>query len=203
MRKTKDVRKLEDCVIGGNAIVVPYDQRFEKDEKDDPQYEADELPKGIHHGAHKDLTGKDTFQNQVNRDDISNRVSHSLNDAKSPKPLKLKFFICKECGKVFKRRYRLTNHIESIHRGKKKYHCDVCDFKTAYRLSLQQHKRLHTKEKPHICKYCDKPFTTGSMLIEHLRMHTNTKPHKCKWCSKRFTAKSNYNKHIRIHSLER
>ena len=59
-------------------------------------------------------------------------------------------FSCDKCSKIFKRKYKLQNHIDSVHEGIKKHQCDICGKKFTSAITVRDHvKTVHQKIKDH------------------------------------------------------
>lgn len=80
-------------------------------------------------------------------------------------------FSCRVCGKGFRFKRYLTQHM-LIHSGDKPYSCSMC-WKRFRRLEhLQIHTRSHTGERPYRCGFCDRAFSGNSSLTKHVKLHT-------------------------------
>ncbi|QQP56660.1 Zinc finger protein 845like [Caligus rogercresseyi] len=104
-------------------------------------------------------------------------------------------FLCKFCGKTFKRRATRFRH-ERFHRNDRRHACSYCPKKFFTSQTLRNHERTHTGEKPFQCNECSRRFTMQHQLTTHLRVHTGDKPYHCKYCSDTFKHVSAKNKHI-------
>ncbi|XP_058144173.1 zinc finger protein 621 isoform X2 [Dasypus novemcinctus] len=111
-------------------------------------------------------------------------------------------FKCKECGKAFKSSYDCIVH-EKNHIGKGPYECKECGKGLSSNTALTQHQRIHTGEKPYACKECGKAFRRSAAYLQHQRLHTGEKLYKCKECWKAFGCRSLFIVHQRIHTGEK
>ncbi|XP_078288587.1 zinc finger protein 621 isoform X3 [Panthera onca] len=111
-------------------------------------------------------------------------------------------FKCKECGKAFKSSYDCIVH-EKNHIGEGPYECKECGKGLSSNTALTQHQRIHTGEKPYECKECGKAFRRSAAYLQHQRLHTGEKLYKCKECWKAFGCRSLFIVHQRIHTGEK
>ncbi|XP_065789154.1 zinc finger protein 621-like isoform X2 [Muntiacus reevesi] len=111
-------------------------------------------------------------------------------------------FKCKECGKAFKSSYDCIVH-EKNHIGQGPYECKECGKGLSSNTALTQHQRIHTGEKPYECKECGKAFRRSAAYLQHQRLHTGEKLYKCKECWKGFGCRSLFIVHQRIHTGEK
>ena len=121
---------------------------------------------------------------------------------------------CKLCPKVFKKLYRLKDHIESYH-DNKTYQCDVCFAILSTSRGLWTHKGRHlldtdpyyseevaqkirmehenvTKKEQNprtvICDICGKEVIS-KRLMRHMNSHNTSRDYECDICHKRYTTK--------------
>lgn len=114
-------------------------------------------------------------------------------------------YLCNICGKDFKTRRSLNNHLLS-HSDTKQFACTYCDLKLGTRYSLKMHERIHTNLKPYICSYCGFKFRTSGHLLMHTRKHKQDLPYRCsvQGCNKAYPQSSELKVHIRSsHTGER
>ncbi|XP_047626503.1 zinc finger protein 621-like isoform X3 [Phacochoerus africanus] len=111
-------------------------------------------------------------------------------------------FKCKECGKAFKSSYDCIVH-EKNHIGEGPYECKECGKGLSSNTALTQHQRIHTGEKPYECQECGKAFRRSAAYLQHQRLHTGEKLYKCKECWKAFGCRSLFIVHQRIHTGEK
>ena len=107
--------------------------------------------------------------------------------------LKLHSSPCPKCGRVFKQKYYLKEHIKAVHEGVKRYKCSKCQKKYSKKSDLQRHQRKdcllktdiirpHVSEKVFHCLMCCRFFKSKTNLEIHLKIHTKFVPFKCPIC---------------------
>ena len=69
------------------------------------------------------------------------------------------------CGRWFKRKWELTNHIRTHDETMLK--CDTCNFTTKLNKHLKEHKKQHEEDLPYECKICQKRFQYRSGRKRH------------------------------------
>ncbi len=103
---------------------------------------------------------------------------------------------CSKCNKQF---FNLQQHY-AIHEIIKKFHCNVCNYKSNFQSNLQLHIELkHNKRKLFTCSYCKKTFgTSQNMNLHKDAVHEGIKNFKCNECSSCFFSFSGLSNHRRI-----
>ena len=75
----------------------------------------------------------------------------------------------------------MKRHIESIHEGKKPYHCIICDYRFALKPNFTAHVAVvHEGKKTKKCEMCDKFFSKRRDLKKHIELVHQIK--KCALC---------------------
>ena len=89
-------------------------------------------------------------------------------------------FRCNECPKTYIKSINLRDHIDRVHKGIKKYFCDVC--KTT--VVSKDHFIIHTDLKPYSCSECKTSFNSLSNMKRHTIKHNDKrlKPFHCSKC---------------------
>ena len=75
------------------------------------------------------------------------------------------------CGRWFKRKWELTNHIRTHDETMLK--CDTCNFTTKLNKQLKEHKKRHEEDLPYECNLCHKRFQYRSGRKRHTDKITN------------------------------
>lgn len=147
--------------------------------------------------------------------------------------MKLRFHLCKECGKVCRSSWKLMTHLKKKHNPDQHYVCPECgdscydkkEMKKHFRRhapavakpyqcsicsacfyapsKLETHMWMHNGNRPYSCGLCDKSFTWSGGLRDHMKIHTGERPFSCKFCDKTFPDTSKLKNHQRIHTGER
>ena len=127
----------------------------------------------------------------------------------APKKIKYSFyetkdvFLCEVCGKTFKLKQVLANHILQ-HINARSFACYVCEKSFNTKNYLHCHIRhCHTSFCRFSCQVCNKSFKSRQNLNSHLRIHQDMRPFTCDLCYKRFKRKSGLKEHMIVHSTLR
>lgn len=78
-------------------------------------------------------------------------------------------FICKECGKEFRIKCYLAEHIKRCHKedAVKKHLCSVCGKAFAESTKYMLHYLAHAKVRPYECNICREKFTQRVTMMAH------------------------------------
>lgn len=161
------------------------------------------------------VSNSDQCHKQSGQSETVEVLSNKGNDGFSANP-----HTCSFCQKAFKSRYRLRMHIEgvqcktrkrfcdlcpkyyftrnairghmkSVH-GKKRFACNICDYKTAAKNTFKRHKVTHAIKVE--CPICKKPIAE---LKSHIR-NTHTAKVQCSICRKLMN-RSTIPRHMKTH----
>lgn len=81
----------------------------------------------------------------------------------------------KGCNKTYCSSFNLKRHIESYHKGVRKFHCETCGRQLSSKQNYMDHKNTHTGNKPYTCDVqgCNKVFRQLSQFYIHKQIHDN------------------------------
>lgn len=87
-----------------------------------------------------------------------------------------------ECEKEYCSFFNLKRHIQSFHRGIKKFRCQICGKLLSSKQNFIDHQNIHTSAKPYFCDFpgCYLRFRQLSQFYMHIRVHGFTNTHAIK-----------------------
>lgn len=138
------------------------------------------------------FAGNDKAQQLAQR--LKSQVAGQPASQSSPGANSARSFLCRQCGKTFKRSSTLSTHL-LIHSDTRPYPCPYCHKRFHQKSDMKKHTYIHTGEKPHQCAVCGKSFSQSSNLITHTRKHTGYKPYSCDQCVRSFQRKVDLRRH--------
>lgn len=101
---------------------------------------------------------------------------------------------CPRCDEIFFNSSLLELHIRVNH-DKRKFACELCDYKSDQEIALQDHIILvHTREFPFTCDLCSEGFLYRKDLHKHKKAEHGMKI-LCQFCSKNFENKTDLKQH--------
>ncbi|XP_072385246.1 uncharacterized protein [Diabrotica undecimpunctata] len=107
-------------------------------------------------------------------------------------------YICEECGKGFRIKYKFLLHKKSAHLGLRNFKCTKCGKAFFTNWHLIAHVRMtHEKLRNHVCEYCGTGFSSRYALKTHERQHTNEKPFVCQICLEGFRQRVSLKSHLK------
>lgn len=107
-------------------------------------------------------------------------------------------YVCEECGKKFRTKYKFSLHKRKEHTGLRAFKCETCGKGFFTKGNLMTHDRMtHKKLRPHICEFCGTGFSSPYALKTHKRQHTNEKPYVCEFCYEGFRQKVSLRSHLK------
>ncbi|XP_018571596.1 zinc finger protein 883-like [Anoplophora glabripennis] len=173
-----------------------FPTEYKNNFKNDPRNEKDMNEQG------------NTIRGKIESGEEQIDFSFEMNEDESTKigegrPFKTKkrieICLCNLCGKVFRRKGYLKNHM-AIHAKIKPFECKICGKGFTQRHALTRHNLVHTKERPFQCNLCGKTFTRKEILMDHLKNHEEgSKPYLCFHCGKCFSNKDYLSKHLKYY----
>ena len=111
-------------------------------------------------------------------------------------------FACAECGKMWISTSKLRSHIRMVHLKEKRFSCEVCDYKTYQKNTMDMHEATHVggAKKPTECGKCGEVFDDKTQLSNHMVTAHNFKC--CEICGKSFRRQLNLRRHKLKHTSE-
>ncbi|XP_066299731.1 zinc finger E-box-binding homeobox 2-like isoform X1 [Branchiostoma lanceolatum] len=76
--------------------------------------------------------------------------------------------VCERCNKAFVNIYRLQRHMLTHSSGNRKFKCHECGKAFKYKHHLKEHLRIHSGEKPYECPNCHKRFSHSGSYSSHI-----------------------------------
>jgi KRAB domain-containing zinc finger protein len=108
---------------------------------------------------------------------------------------------CPKCYTLCKSQDKLDNHLTKKHGGEKKYPCDECGEKFAYKSALFGHVRNRHTEEACVCEECGATFDRKYKLTSHkTRKHPRgpTPTYSCPECDVTYTTREGLARHNKV-----
>lgn len=109
-------------------------------------------------------------------------------------------FSCSLCRKTFLTQLQLLHHRHKSHGPERKFMCGLCGKSFKKRIHVRNHIRTHTGERPFQCSDCGKTFSSLANLMRHNLIHSGVRPYRCDVCHRCFSQASNLRQHTLLHS---
>ncbi len=133
--------------------------------------------------------------------DASYKTTTQLKDHTNAKHLGLSLE-CKLCDKKLTSRQSFINHVNTVHKEKRKYKCELCDYSFTQSGNLKRHRESVHSNETFKCQQCDKTLRNKDSLKRHVAIVHDNIHFKCDICYKSFTLKSGLNMHLRnVHNI--
>ncbi|XP_058830397.1 gastrula zinc finger protein XlCGF8.2DB-like isoform X2 [Topomyia yanbarensis] len=107
---------------------------------------------------------------------------------------------CEFCGRRYRYKGPLVEHILRVHCNEKPFYCDICGKTFGTNSGVSVHRNIHSNERPYKCTVCPKGFNSKGELNEHMCVHTGNWPYTCTVCGKNFPKKTKINAHMATHT---
>uniref|UniRef100_A0A8C5N281 Zinc finger protein 526 n=1 Tax=Leptobrachium leishanense TaxID=445787 RepID=A0A8C5N281_9ANUR len=149
-------------------------------------------------GAQTHCHGLQNAQTIAPANGLCKQVSEKAASSESVDPSAC--FRCPYCYKAFSTRLRMVRHKHVVHVMERKHKCSVCGKNFKKRQHVLNHMRTHTGERPFQCTDCGKTFGSLGNVIRHQLVHTGEKPYSCELCGRSFTQHVNLQQHRALHN---
>lgn len=106
-------------------------------------------------------------------------------------------YTCDYCGKTYKSRPQLKNHIIWIHMDVRPHQCQWCGKRFYTPARLAEHTVVHTRERNFGCDICGAKLVSKMAAVYHRRRHTGEKPYECEDCGDTFISASRRLEHAK------
>ncbi|XP_041968447.1 zinc finger protein 594-like [Aricia agestis] len=106
-------------------------------------------------------------------------------------------FTCDYCGKTYRSRHQLKNHILWIHMDVRPHQCQWCSKRFYTPARLAEHSVVHTRVRNFECDICGAKLVSKMAAVYHRRRHTGERPYECADCGERFISSSRRSEHAK------
>ncbi|XP_055599468.1 oocyte zinc finger protein XlCOF6-like isoform X2 [Uranotaenia lowii] len=113
-------------------------------------------------------------------------------------------YTCDICGRSFRRKGVLKDHMNTVHATEKLFKCTICMESFSSRTIFKSHMNSHTHEKLYQCRHCEKRYLKASDRNMHEKqVHLGIRPFQCNYCPVSFIRDRERRLHERIHTKEK
>uniref|UniRef100_A0AAQ4QPU4 PR domain zinc finger protein 10 n=1 Tax=Gasterosteus aculeatus aculeatus TaxID=481459 RepID=A0AAQ4QPU4_GASAC len=112
-------------------------------------------------------------------------------------------FKCTHCGKAFRDKEKLDQHLRVHGRDAYAFSCHICSKTFMSDSALEDHLLVHTENRSYSCLLCPETFERLELLKDHVGMHAVNGCFTCPSCKKTFTDFIQVKKHIRCFHSEK
>uniref|UniRef100_A0A671XR33 PR domain zinc finger protein 10 n=1 Tax=Sparus aurata TaxID=8175 RepID=A0A671XR33_SPAAU len=131
-------------------------------------------------------------------DKTTNAALQHLFIRKSFRPFK-----CTHCGKAFRDKDKLDQHLRVHGRDAYAFSCHICSKSFMSDSALEDHLLVHTENRSYSCLLCPETFERLDLLKDHVGVHAVDGCFTCPSCKKTFTDFIQVKKHIRCFHSEK
>uniref|UniRef100_A0A8C4DP98 PR domain zinc finger protein 10 n=1 Tax=Dicentrarchus labrax TaxID=13489 RepID=A0A8C4DP98_DICLA len=112
-------------------------------------------------------------------------------------------FKCTHCGKAFRDKDKLDQHLRVHGRDAYAFSCHICSKSFMSDSALEDHLVVHTENRSYSCLLCPETFERLDLLKDHVGVHAVDGCYTCPSCKKTFTDFIQVKKHIRCFHSEK
>uniref|UniRef100_A0A3Q3FY88 PR domain zinc finger protein 10 n=1 Tax=Labrus bergylta TaxID=56723 RepID=A0A3Q3FY88_9LABR len=112
-------------------------------------------------------------------------------------------FKCTHCGKAFREKDKLEQHLRVHSRDVYAFSCHICSKSFMSDGALEDHLLVHTENRSYSCLLCPEAFERLDLLKDHVGIHAVDGCFTCPSCKKTFTDFIQVKKHIRCFHSEK
>uniref|UniRef100_A0AAQ5X2G8 PR domain zinc finger protein 10 n=1 Tax=Amphiprion ocellaris TaxID=80972 RepID=A0AAQ5X2G8_AMPOC len=106
-------------------------------------------------------------------------------------------FKCPHCGKAFRDKDKLDQHLRVHGRDAYAFSCHICSKSFMSDSAMEDHLLVHTENRSYSCLLCPETFERLDLLKDHVGVHAVDGCFTCPSCKKTFTDFIQVKKHIR------
>ncbi|XP_035010723.1 PR domain zinc finger protein 10 isoform X1 [Hippoglossus stenolepis] len=171
------------------SIIPPSNTELPVSLKEDPAQ---------HSQSDGHLSSQDMRRAKRIRMDVQNAALQHLFIRKSFRPFK-----CTHCGKAFRDKDKLDQHLRVHGRDAYTFTCHICSKSFMSDSALEDHLLVHTENRSYACLLCQDTFEKLDLLKDHIGVHAVDGCYTCPSCKKKFTDFIQVKKHIRCFHSEK